>query len=56
MVAKKLGRKYFGIEQDEEYALLATKRIKDAEDDKTIQGYSDGIFWERNTPPARRKS
>ncbi|HEY6171361.1 MAG TPA: DNA methyltransferase [Candidatus Kapabacteria bacterium] len=56
VVAKKLGRKYFGIEQDEEYALLAAKRLRDAELDKTIQGYSDGIFWERNTPPPRRKS
>ncbi len=56
VVAKKLGRKYFGIEQDEHYSLLALKRLTEAEKDKTIQGYTDGIFWERNTPPARRKS
>jgi site-specific DNA-methyltransferase (adenine-specific) len=55
VVAKKLGRKFFGIEQDEEYALVALKRLADAEKDRTIQGYSDGIFWERNTTLAKRK-
>ena len=28
---------------------LAEKRLEDAEWDKTIQGYNDGVFWERNT-------
>ncbi len=48
VAAKKLNRKYCGIEMNEEYCLLAQKRLDRAETDKTIQGYSDGIFWERN--------
>jgi len=49
VVAKKLGRNYCGIELNEEYALLAEKRLLLAENDKAIQGYSAGVFWERNT-------
>ena len=49
VTAKKLGRRYCGIEINEEYCLWAEKRLADADDDKTIQGYSDGVFWERNS-------
>ncbi len=49
VVAKKLGRSYVGIEIDEEYACLAEKRLEMAETNKTIQGYDDSVFWERNT-------
>ena len=38
VVAKKLGRNYCGIELNEEYAMLAEKRLQLAEKDKTIQG------------------
>lgn len=55
VVAKKLGRKYVGIELNEEYALMAEKRLKDASKDKTIQGYNDGVFWERNTSIMQKK-
>lgn len=48
VVAKKLGRHYFGIEMDEHYLLLAEKRLLLAEKDKTIQGLKDGVFLERN--------
>lgn len=48
VVAKKLNRRFLGIELNEEYCLLAQKRLNKADFDKTIQGYSDGIFWERN--------
>lgn len=48
VVAKKLGRNFVMIEIDEDYCLYALKRLDLAERDKTIQGYYDGVFWERN--------
>ena len=55
VVAKKLNRNYCGIEINEEYCLLAEKRLKLAEVDPAIQGYSDGVFWERNSLPFQKK-
>jgi DNA modification methylase len=49
VVAKKLGRHYIGIDIAEPYCLLAERRLELAEQHKSIQGYSDGVFWERNT-------
>jgi site-specific DNA-methyltransferase (adenine-specific) len=49
VVAKKLGRHFTTLESDENYCLLALKRPELAEIDKSIQGYSGGVFWERNT-------
>lgn len=49
VVAKKLGRKYWGIEMNETYCLLAEKRLALAESCSGIQGFADGVFWERNT-------
>jgi site-specific DNA-methyltransferase (adenine-specific) len=49
VVAQKLGRKGCGIELDNEYACLAQKRLELASGDNSIQGYSDKVFWERNT-------
>jgi len=49
VVARKLGRHYTGVEIDHEYACLAEKRLAMAEENRTIQGYRDGLFWERNT-------
>ena len=49
VAAKKLGRHYLGIEQNEEYCIWAEKRLEMAEDDRSIQGYEDGVFWERNS-------
>ncbi|GMU95410.1 DNA-methyltransferase [Ignavibacterium album] len=49
VVAKKLNRKYCGVEIEQKYALLAMKRLNLADNDKSIQGYADGVFWERNT-------
>lgn len=49
VVAKKLGRHFFGVELDEMYACLVEKRLEIAETESSIQGYSEGVFWERNT-------
>lgn len=55
VVAKKLGRNYCGIEQNPTYCAWAEKRIELAETNKYIQGYSDNIFWERNTISIQNK-
>ncbi len=49
VVAKKLGRHYLGIEREARYCLWAEQRLELAEQDSAIQGYVDGVFWERNT-------
>jgi len=55
VTAKKLKRKFLGIEIEKEYCLLAAKRLHLAELDKSIQGYKDGVFWERNTLSAQKR-
>lgn len=54
-VAKKLSRHYLGVEIDPTYCCLTQKRLNLASDDRSIQGYTDGTFWERNTKRAIRK-
>jgi len=49
VTAKKLGRHYLGIEKQAQYCLWAEQRLAAAEADQKIQGYSGGVFWERNT-------
>lgn len=49
VTAKKLNRHYIGIEQNPQYCIWAELRLERAETDNTIQGYTDGVFWERNT-------
>jgi len=49
VVAKKLGRKYAGVEQESAYCELAVKRLMQAVTNKSIQGFKDGYFWERNS-------
>lgn len=55
VVAKKLGRHYIGVEQNDQYCVWAEKRIEKADSDATIQGYADGVFWERNTNAFQQK-
>ncbi len=57
VVARKLGRRFVGIEWDESYCQLAEKRLELAASDPSIQGYEQGVFWERNAlapAPGRR--
>jgi site-specific DNA-methyltransferase (adenine-specific) len=54
VVAKKLGRRFCGIEFDRDYCSWALKRLKLAEVDISIQGYSEGVFWERNSLPDQK--
>lgn len=49
VVAKRLGRRFVGIEQEETYCLLAERRLELADVEPSIQGYAGGHFWERNT-------
>jgi site-specific DNA-methyltransferase (adenine-specific) len=55
VVARKLNRHFIGIEIDEKYACLAEKRLASAETNRSIQGYKDGVFWERNTLAEQNK-
>ena len=55
VTAKKLGRHFCGIEQNEQYAAWAEKRLSLAEENPAIQGYEDGVFWERNSRPTKEK-
>ena len=49
VVAEKLSRRWCGVEINIEYLCWALKRIIASKEDPTIQGYADGMFWERNT-------
>lgn len=51
VTAKKLNRRYIGIEQNELYVAWGEKRLENAEKNPTIQGFEDGIFYERNYRP-----
>ena len=55
VTAKKLNRHYVGIEINDQYCVWAEKRLEMAESDAAIQGYSNGIFWERNTNALQKK-
>lgn len=54
VVAKKLGRKYCGVEINKEYALWGERRLEIAQNNNSIQGYTDGVFWERNSLGAQK--
>lgn len=48
VAAKKLGRRYLGIERERKYVALSLKRLEMAETAKNIQGYENGVFKSRN--------
>lgn len=48
IVAKKLNRRYIGIEIDLDYCCIAEKRLETADNNKNIQGYSGKYFSFRN--------
>ncbi len=54
VVAKKLSRRFCGIEMNTEYCCWTEKRLQMAELDNSIQGYTDGVFWERNSLNAQQ--
>lgn len=56
VTAKKLGRRYLSIEINREYCLWTEERLARAERNKTIQGYNDGVFWQRNTVAQQLKT
>ncbi|WP_337873380.1 DNA methyltransferase [Ignavibacterium sp.] len=56
VVAKKLGRKFLSVESDKTYACLIEKRLELAVKDKSIQGYENKVFWERNSLNKQKKS
>jgi len=49
VVAKKLDRRYCGIEIEDEYCLYSEKRLQAANVGSSIQGFDGSVFWERNT-------
>jgi len=49
VVAQKLGRRFCGIEVNREYCCWAVKRLNNIEKAPFIQGYANGVFWERNS-------
>ena len=54
VVARKLERHYLGVESEAQYCVWAEQRLERAKSDKAIQGYTDGVFWERNAKPSVR--
>lgn len=54
VVAKKLNRHYIGVEVEAQYCVWAEQRLERAESDPEIQGYVNGVFWERNALQTQR--
>ena len=53
VTAKKLGRRWLGIEREPRYCIWAEQRLERADSDLSIQGYEDGVFWARGEQPRR---
>ena len=48
--------RYCGVEINREYCYWTVKRLMNAIDNNTIQGYEDGVFWERNSLGDQKKA
>jgi site-specific DNA-methyltransferase (adenine-specific) len=55
VVARKLNRRFAAVEIDLDYACLTEKRLELARGDRRIQGYTDQVFWERNSLPTQKR-
>lgn len=55
VTAKKLHRHFIGVELNEQYCVWTEQRLAMAERDSSIQGFSDGVFWERNTTNLQKR-
>ena len=55
VVAKKLRRDFVGVERNQEYCCWGVKRLLGASHGDPIQGYAQGVFWERNSLLAQQK-
>ena len=51
VVSKKLKRHYIGTELEAQYCIWAEQRLEMADTNSEIQGYVNGVFWERNSLP-----
>ena len=47
---------FFGIEINREYCLWTIKRLINSLKNPSIQGYFDGVFWERNSLNEQKKT
>jgi len=56
VLAKKLGRRYVGVEINPVYCCLAEKRLALADADQSIQGRAGGVFWDRNALHGEKKA
>lgn len=56
VAAKKLNRHYIGIEMEPQYCLWAEQRLEQVDAEPAIQGYADGVFWERNSLAEQQRS
>ena len=56
VTAKKLNRHFVGVEMNEQYCVWIEKRLEMANENSTIQGYVDGVFWERNTSTLQKNT
>ena len=54
VTAKKLNRRFCGVEIDPYFCACAEKRLLLAESDKSIQGFDGQVFYDRNCTPVKK--